>query len=39
MNLKYPDIVLKYNTLELICGNTKEKLTLKEAQLIEVFHY
>jgi DNA-binding response OmpR family regulator len=27
--------VLKYNTLELICGNTKEKLTLKEAQLLK----
>jgi DNA-binding response OmpR family regulator len=26
--------ILKYNTLELICGNTKEKLTLKEAQLL-----
>ena len=26
--------VLKYNTLELICGVTKEKLTLKEAQLL-----
>jgi DNA-binding response OmpR family regulator len=30
-------IVLKYNTLELICGNTKEKLTLKEAQLLKYF--
>lgn len=29
--------VLKYNTLELICGNTKEKLTLKEAQLLKYF--
>lgn len=29
--------VLKYNTLELICENTKEKLTLKEAQLLKYF--
>jgi DNA-binding response OmpR family regulator len=29
--------VLKFNTLELICGNTKEKLTLKEAQLLKYF--
>jgi DNA-binding response OmpR family regulator len=28
---------LKYNTLELISGNTKEKLTLKEAQLLKYF--
>ncbi|MDY0098478.1 MAG: response regulator transcription factor [Bacteroidales bacterium] len=28
---------LKYNTLELICGKTKEKLTLKEAQLLKYF--
>jgi len=27
--------VLKFNSLELICGNTKEKLTLKEAQLLK----
>ena len=27
--------VLKYNTLELICGDHKEKLTLKEAQLLK----
>jgi DNA-binding response OmpR family regulator len=31
------ETVLKYNTLELICGNSKEKLTLKEAQLIKYF--
>lgn len=29
--------VLNYNTLELISGNTKEKLTLKEAQLMKLF--
>ncbi|HUX58769.1 MAG TPA: response regulator transcription factor [Bacteroidales bacterium] len=29
--------VLKFNTLELICVNTKEKLTLKEAQLLKYF--
>ena len=29
--------VLKFNTLELICGKTKEKLTLKEAQLLRYF--
>jgi DNA-binding response OmpR family regulator len=29
--------VLKFNTLELICGVTKEKLTLKEAQLLKFF--
>lgn len=27
--------LLKYNTLELICGGNKEKLTLKEAQLLK----
>jgi len=27
--------LLKFNTLELICGNTREKLTLKEAQLLK----
>jgi len=27
--------ILKYNTLELVCINTKEKLTLKEAQLLK----
>jgi DNA-binding response OmpR family regulator len=31
------DTVLKFNTLELISGNTKEKLTLKEAQLLKYF--
>jgi DNA-binding response OmpR family regulator len=31
------DTVLKFNTLELICGNRKEKLTLKEAQLLKYF--
>ena len=34
---KVSNTVLKYNTLELICGNTKEKLTLKEAQLLKYF--
>lgn len=29
--------VLKFNTLELICGNTTAKLTLKEAQLLKYF--
>ncbi len=29
--------VLKFNTLELVCGDTKEKLTLKEAQLLKYF--
>jgi len=29
--------LLKFNTLELICGNTREKLTLKEAQLLKYF--
>ena len=29
--------VLKMNSLELICGNYKEKLTLKEAQLLRYF--
>jgi DNA-binding response OmpR family regulator len=27
--------ILKFNTLELICGKTREKLTLKEAQLLK----
>ena len=31
------DTILKYNTLELISGKTKEKLTLKEAQLLKYF--
>ncbi len=34
---KISNTVLKFNTLELICGNTKEKLTLKEAQLLKYF--
>src|SRR5450759_1774445 len=34
---KVSGTVLKYNTLELICGDTKEKLTLKEAQLLKYF--
>jgi DNA-binding response OmpR family regulator len=29
--------VLKYNSLEVVSGNTKEKLTLKEAQLLRFF--
>jgi DNA-binding response OmpR family regulator len=29
--------VLMFNTLELICGKKKEKLTLKEAQLLRYF--
>jgi DNA-binding response OmpR family regulator len=32
---KVSQTVLKYNTLELICVNTIEKLTLKEAQLLK----
>jgi len=31
------DTVLNFNTLELKCGGTKEKLTLKEAQLLKYF--
>jgi DNA-binding response OmpR family regulator len=34
---KVSKTVLKYNTFELICGNAKEKLTLKEAQLLRYF--
>ena len=34
---KVSQTVLKFNTLELISGNTKEKLTLKEAQLLKYF--
>ncbi len=34
---KVSNTVLKYNTLELISGGVKEKLTLKEAQLIKYF--
>jgi DNA-binding response OmpR family regulator len=29
--------VLRFNTLELMCGKSKEKLTLKEAQLLRYF--
>jgi DNA-binding response OmpR family regulator len=29
--------VLRFNTLELVCGKSKEKLTLKEAQLLRYF--
>ncbi len=29
--------ILKFNTLELLCGKTKEKLTIKEAQLMKYF--
>jgi DNA-binding response OmpR family regulator len=34
---KISETVLKYNSLELICGKEKEKLTLKEAQLLKYF--
>jgi DNA-binding response OmpR family regulator len=34
---KVSNTLLKFNTLELISGNTKEKLTLKEAQLLKYF--
>ena len=34
---KVSNTVLKFNTLELLSGNTKEKLTLKEAQLLKYF--
>ena len=34
---KISDTILKYNTLELCCGNNREKLTLKEAQLMKYF--
>jgi DNA-binding response OmpR family regulator len=34
---KLADTVLKYNSLELISGGAKEKLTLKEAQLLRYF--
>ncbi|MBN2666642.1 MAG: response regulator transcription factor [Bacteroidales bacterium] len=34
---KISDTILKFNTLELISGRTKEKLTLKEAQLLRYF--
>jgi DNA-binding response OmpR family regulator len=34
---KLSQTILKYNTLELTCCNKKEKLTLKEAQLMKFF--
>lgn len=34
---KISETVLKINSLELLCGNVKEKLTLKEAQLLRYF--
>jgi len=34
---KVSNTTLKFNTLELICGNAREKLTLKEAQLLKYF--
>jgi DNA-binding response OmpR family regulator len=34
---KVSNTVLKFNSLELTCGNAKEKLTLKEAQLLKYF--
>lgn len=34
---KVSSTVLNYNTLDLTCGQTKEKLTLKEAQLLKYF--
>ena len=34
---KISNTLLKFNTLELICGDTTEKLTLKEAQLLKYF--
>jgi len=34
---KISGTTLKYNTLELLCGETREKLTLKEAQLLKMF--
>jgi DNA-binding response OmpR family regulator len=34
---KISDTTLKFNTLELISGRNKEKLTLKEAQLLKYF--
>lgn len=34
---KISDTVLKYNSLELLSGTAKEKLTLKEAQLLKYF--
>ncbi len=34
---KISNTVLKFNTLEMVSGNTKEKLTLKEAMLLKYF--
>ena len=34
---KVSETILKYNTLELICPDSKVKLTLKEAQLLKYF--
>lgn len=34
---KISDTILRFNTLELVCGDTREKLTLKEAQLLKYF--
>jgi DNA-binding response OmpR family regulator len=34
---KISDTILKFNTLELVCGDIREKLTLKEAQLLKYF--
>jgi DNA-binding response OmpR family regulator len=34
---KISSTALKFNTLELISGNSREKLTLKEAQLLKMF--
>lgn len=34
---KISETILKFNTLELVSGRTKEKLTLKEAQLLKYF--
>ncbi len=34
---KVSNTLLKFNTLELVSGNTREKLTLKEAQLLKYF--
>ncbi len=31
------ETILKFNTLELVCGDTREKLTIKEAQLLKYF--
>ncbi|MFZ2340240.1 MAG: response regulator transcription factor [Bacteroidales bacterium] len=34
---KISETILKFNTLELVSGRTREKLTLKEAQLLKYF--